>query len=74
MQPTSTDTYAAWNDSDFDLNLNGRMAVSSDGTNYNYVNNMRYSAFSISTVPEPASMLVLAAPVMMMAKRRRTRR
>ena len=71
MQPTAPDTYAAWNDSNFDLNLNGRMAVSSDGTNYNYANNIRYSAFSISTVPEPASMLMLGAPALVLARRRR---
>ncbi|HLO99345.1 MAG TPA: PEP-CTERM sorting domain-containing protein [Fimbriimonas sp.] len=60
MEPSSLDTYAAWMDSSFDLNLNGRMAVSSDGTSYGYVNNMRYSAFAIESVPEPGSLLVLA--------------
>lgn len=53
MAPTHGDTFAAWMDSD--QGMFGRMSVSGDGTNFSYVNNMPYSAFSISSVPEMSS-------------------
>jgi hypothetical protein len=69
MRPTSLDTYAAWNDAG--TGMNGRMAVSADGVTYQYVNNMPYSAFAISTVPEPATLVALGLGVAALLRRRR---
>jgi hypothetical protein len=51
--------------------MNGRMAVSADGVTYQYVNNMPYSAFAISTVPEPATLVALGLGVAALLRRRR---
>lgn len=69
MRPTATDTYAAWNDSN--TGLTGRMAVSSDGVTYGYVNAMPYSAFAISSVPEPGVIVALSAGIFGALRRRK---
>lgn len=68
MAPSALDTYAAWMDSD--QGLFGRMSVSLDGTNYQYVNAMPYSAFSLSTVPEPGTVVVIGAAGLAIVRRR----
>lgn len=69
MAPEQPDTYAAWMDSD--QGRTGRMSVSSDGVNYGYVNNMPYSAFSLSAVPEPTSLIPLTGGILLLIGRRR---
>ncbi|MEQ1821378.1 MAG: PEP-CTERM sorting domain-containing protein [Fimbriimonadaceae bacterium] len=69
MAPTSLDTYAAWNDCD--TNQFGRMSVSSDGVNYSYVNNMPFSAFEMSAVPEPSTLAAFGLFAMILNRRRR---
>lgn len=71
MAPQSADTYAAWMDND--QSMFGRMSVSADGVNYNYVNTMPYSAFSLSAVPEPSTSAAILCGVLLIKRRRRNR-
>ncbi len=69
MRPTASDTYAAWNDAS--TGMTGRMAVSSDGVTYGYVNSMPYSAFAVYAVPEPGVAIAVTMGVLGVLRRRR---
>lgn len=70
LSPFDTTIYAAWMDND--QSMFGRMAWSNAVNNFSYVNNMPYSGFSVSAVPEPAS-LVLVVGLAAVATRKRRR-
>lgn len=72
LSPYDETLYAAWMDNN--QGMTGRMAWSNGVNNYGYLNNMPYSAFSLSSVPEPATLAVLLPGLVWCARRRRQSR
>ncbi|MCB0826444.1 MAG: hypothetical protein KDC26_09660 [Armatimonadetes bacterium] len=70
LSPPDSTLYAAWMDNN--QGITGRMAWSNGVNNFSYVNNMPMSAFSISSVPEPSSLVALSLVPVVLRRRKKS--